>query len=318
LTKDKWSHDELNELQQAWESGIGWLEISKSLGRTPDSCRMKYRQTFGETGKSGKMKDPTYIAEHSPVIGLFDVETLPIEAYCWGLWDVNVSLEQVISGTGLLSWAGKFLNEPTVYSDILTPKEAKAKDDKRITESCWEWLSKCDIVVGHNLVDFDSRVIATYFLKHNLPPLKYIQVDTLKIAKHNFRFDSNKMQFINHYLGLREKIENEGFPLWKKCRAGDPVALKNMNTYNIGDIQALEDLFYRVRPYIRNIQVANYIEFDGIMCPVCGSKDVVEEGNYYTPAGRWTAYRCKACKCLSRGKTNLLVKGRGKKLLINS
>jgi hypothetical protein len=318
MTKDKWSHDELNELQHEWENGIGWLEISKSFGRTPDSCRMAYRQHFGETGKSGKMKDPTYIAENAPRIGLIDLETLPIEAFCWGLWDVNVGLEQIKSPTGLLSWAGKMLNAPEVQSDILTPKEAKVRDEKRVALSLYDFLKNCDIVVGQNLIDFDARVARTFFLKYDLPPLKYIMVDTLKICRRELRLDSNKLQFINHYFGLREKIENEGFPLWKACMDGDADALKRMRQYNIGDIAALEDLFYKVRPYIRNIQVANYVEFDGIMCPVCGSKGVVEEGNYYTPAGRWTAYRCKACKCLSRGKTNLLVKGRGKSLLINS
>jgi rRNA maturation protein Nop10 len=91
-----------------------------------------------------------------------------------------------------------------------------------------------------------------------------------------------------------------------------------MQEYNEADVLALEDLFYRLRPYIRNVQISNYSDEGGQMCPVCGSDDIAEEGNYYTPAGRWTAYRCKACKCLSRGKENLLPKSKRKSLLINS
>lgn len=316
--KDKWTHDELNELQAMFDNGLGWYDIAKVLGRTSDSVRMKWRGLNGETGRSGKLKDPVYIAENTPRIGLFDVETLPLTGFAWQLWDVNFSPEQVISGTGLLGWAGKFLNDSIVFSDILTPKEAKVKDDERIAKSCWEFVSKCDILVGHNLIDFDFRVINTYFLKHNLPPLKPILVDTLKIAKRNFRFDSNKMQWINKYLGIKQKIETEGFPLWRKCSEGEQEALITMQEYNEGDVLALEDLYYKLRPYIRNINVSLYNEGDISQCPVCGSENVKEEGTYYTPAGRWFSYRCQSCKCLSRGKDNSLPKGKRKKLLINS
>jgi hypothetical protein len=316
--KDKWSHDELNELQQAWENGIGWLDISKALGRTPDSCRMKYRQTFGETGKSGKMKDPKYISASTPRVGLLDLETLPLEGYAWQMWDVSFGIEQVISGTGLLSWAGKIMNEKTVYSDILTPKEAKAKDDKRITQSLWEFLQSCQVVIGHNLIDFDSKVAATFFLKHGLPPLKYVQIDTLKIARQHFKFDSNKMGFLNRQLGIKEKIANEGFPLWRACREGDADALNRMNEYNIGDIQALEDLYYILRPYIKHMNVALYSEALTMVCPVCGSTDLHSDGFYYTPAGKYESMRCGACMCVSRKKDNLLDKHKRKSLLVNS
>jgi len=313
-----WTDDELNDMINYVKHGWGWLRIALKTGRTADSVRMKYRQSVGETGKSGKMRNPEYIAEHKPVIGLFDVETLPLEGYAWQLWDVSFSPEQVKSGTGLLGWAGKFLNSSDIYSDILTPKEALIRDDKRIAESCHEFMKQCDILVGHNLIDFDFRVANTYFLKYNLPPLKPILVDTLKIAKRNFRFDSNKMAWINKYLGIKQKIENEGFPLWRRCSEGEQEALRTMQEYNEGDVLALEDLYYKLRPYIRNINVALYSETDGNMCPTCGSLDIVNEGWYYTPAGQWISYRCPSCQCLSRGKDNKLPKYKRKQLLINS
>jgi hypothetical protein len=318
MTKDKWTHDELNELQAMFDNGLGWYDIAKVLGRTSDSVRMKWRSINGETGKSGKLSNPEYIAQNAPVIGLFDVETLPMSVYEWSLFDEHNGIEQVINGSSLLSWSGKFLNDSVTYSDILTPKEAKSRNDKRVTLSCYEFLKKCDMVCGHNVVDFDSRVAATHFLRHGLPPIKYIQIDTLKIARKEFRFDSNKLQFLNRTLGLREKIENEGFPLWRKCAEGDADALKRMNEYNIGDIAALEDLFYKFRPYIKNIQMALYSETDGTMCPTCGSLDLKVEGSYKTPAGNWDSYRCQSCTSLSRGKDNKLPKYKRKKLLVNS
>lgn len=319
MTKQEWSEDEVVSLATYRKRGLGWLEISKKLGRTQEAVRMHWRNHVGETNKSGKLKDPEYIAQNMPVIGLFDLETLPLEGFAWRMWDVNFSAEQVISGTGLLSWAGKFLNEPEMYSDILTPKEAKVKDDKRITQSCWEFLNKCHVVCGHNVIDFDSRVARTFFLKYDLPPIKYVQIDTLKIARRNLRMDSNKMAFINKYLGIRQKIETEGFPLWRDCRAGDVEALGRMKEYNEGDVLALEELYYKLRPYFPHVfNLALYSEIDAEMCPVCGSVKLESNGHYFTPAGKYESVRCTNCKCVSRRKANLLDKDKRKKLLINS
>ena len=319
MTRHEWTDDELVTLTTYVKHGMGWLEISKRMNITPDQARMKWRNTYGEMGTSGKMTDPKYIEQNTPKIGLFDLETLPLEGFAWRMWDVNFSADQVISGTGLLSWAGKFLNESEMYSDILTPKEAKVKDDKRITKSCWEFLDKCDIVCGHNLTDFDSRVARTFFLKYDLPPIKYVQIDTLKIAKHNLKMDSNKMAFINKYLGIRQKIETEGFPLWRDCRAGDVDALRRMREYNEGDVLALEELYYKLRPYFPHVfNLALYSEIDKEMCPVCGNTKLESNGYYFTPAGKYESVRCSECKCVSRRKENLLGKDKRKRLLINS
>ena len=299
--------------------GFAWLDISQRLGRTPDSVRMRWRNTRGETKTSGKMRDPEYIASNMPRVGLFDTETLPLEGFAWRAWDVSFSPDQIISGTSLLSWAGKFLNESDMYSDILTSKEALVKDDERIAKSCWEFLAQCDVVVGHNLIDFDTKVANTAFIKHGLPPIKYIQVDTLKIARKFFKFDMNKMGVLNRQLGLSEKMENEGFPLWRACREGDQDALDKMIAYNKQDVLALEDLFYKLRPYApHQFNVALFNETEKQLCPVCGSDKLEVIGDYYTPAGKWDSLRCQNCTAVSRGKENKLSKDKKKALLVNS
>jgi hypothetical protein len=253
-----------------------------------------------------------------PRVAVCDIETLPIISYNWGIWDQNIGLDQIISDGCMLGWAGKFLNEPEIYSDILTNREAKNRDTLRITKSIWEFLSKADVVIGHNYSQYDVKYINTEFLRHELPPLKYTIVDTLVVAKQNFRFSSNKMKFLNDQLGIRNKIDNNGFNLWKLCDQGNEEALKEMLEYNIGDIGATEELFYKVRPYVRNFNVALYNTLETEQCPVCGSTNLKEEGFYYTNAGKWESIRCQDCKCVSRRKTNLLSKEKKKSLLINS
>jgi DNA polymerase III epsilon subunit-like protein len=254
----------------------------------------------------------------SPRVAVCDIETLPIIMMGWSLWDQNISLDQIVADGCILSWAGKMLNESEMYSDILTSKEAKARDTSRITKSIWDFLSGAQVVIGHNFSQFDVKYINTEFLKHGLPPLKFNIVDTLMVAKQNFRFSSNKMKFLNDQLNIRNKEENSGFPLWRGCSDGDEESLKTMIHYNIQDIGATEELFYKVRPYVRNFNVALYNELDAEQCPVCGSTNLKNEGEYFTSAGKWQSVRCQDCKCISRRKTNLLSKEKKKSLLVNS
>lgn len=267
-----------------------------------------------------KGNNQTIIQEvyNGPRVAVIDIETLPIISYNWGIWDQNISIEQIIADGCMLGWAGKFLNEPEISSDILTSKEAKSRDTFRITKSIWDFLSKADVVIGHNFLGFDAKYINTEFLRHSLPPLKYTIVDTFLVAKQNFKFSSNKMKFLNEQLGIRNKIDNDGFPLWKACDQGDEDALKTMLDYNIGDIGATEELFYKIRPYVRNFNVALYNEIEELQCPVCGSTNLNVEGMYYTSAGKWESVRCGDCKCISRKKQNLLSKEKKKSLLVNS
>ena len=308
-----------------WELGENWDSLAEkhdySNGEKLRWAFKAERIRRGIIGKNPQEEKKLSIVRKvsdKPRVAVLDIETLPMVCFTWGMYDQNIGTEQVLADTCMLSWAGKFLNESEVYSDILTPKEAIGRNAKRILQSCWDFLSQCDVLIGHNFCGFDNKTINTGFLKYGLPPLKFIIVDTYLVAKQNFRFSSNKMKYINDQLEIRNKIDNDGFPLWRKCHLGDPVALKQMLEYNVGDVPATEELYYKVRPYVRNFNVALYNEIMEYQCPVCGSQDLSTEGHYYTPAGKWESVRCNECKCIARKKTNLLIKGKNKKLLINS
>jgi len=319
--RKRWTKKEGNTLKKhVKELGYAWLEISKLMDKTPDQVRMWWRCNVGETyahNSLDKVK-PEVIAKNMPIVGIFDVETLPMVVYSWGVWNQNIYGEQVIKTTALLSWAGKFLNHPDMYSDILTVKEIPSRDTKRIAKSCWKFLDKCDVVVGHNMMDFDKKMANTFFLLNDLPPVHYKVVDTLKLARSNFKFFSNKMKELNKILDITTKMDNDGFPLWRRCDEGDKDALAVMLDYNVGDIYALEDLYYILRPYMRYFNASLYNTIEERQCRVCGSTSLTEsKKRYKTPAGSWKMYRCDNCTALSRGKENLLSKAK-KKTLMNA
>jgi hypothetical protein len=306
---------------ERWKKSDGhsgfWGELAAKWGYlTSEAIRQDFKY---ERKKRGIKKEENVVIEEpkeSPRIGVLDIETLPMEVYTFGLFDQNIGIEQIISDMCILSWAGKFLNDSEIYSDILTSKEAPKKDDKRITQSAHEFISKCDIVIGHNFVNFDGKILNGQFLLHGLLPLRYITVDTLMVAKNNFRFSSNKLKFINDKLGIRNKQDNDGFPLWKACHQGKQEFLNKMLSYNLDDVVATEDLFYKIRPYVKNFNVALYNEIDEYQCPVCGSKNLKVDGYKYLSSGKYESVRCLDCGNLSRKKTNLLSTRKRKSILI--
>jgi len=56
---------------------------------------------------------------------IIDIETAPIMAFVWGIWQQNVGIQMIKSDWFCLTWAAKWLFEDKVYSGKLTPKEAK-------------------------------------------------------------------------------------------------------------------------------------------------------------------------------------------------
>lgn len=318
----KWSQEDINSIVNMKSEGLSWVDVARKIGGNPESVRSAFRRAVGSkyTAYADKLPPkPTQL----PVIAILDIETLPMIRYSWSLYDDYASPDQIIVDSCMLSWAGRYINMPEIHSDVLTSSETriqdKKRDTKRITESLWKFLREVDAVVGHNYAGFDLLRINTEFLHHGLPPLKYTVIDTYQLARRHFKFASNKMKFINEALGIRNKVGNDGFSLWERCSEGDSTALQTMLDYNKGDIGATEELFYKLRPYIKNFNVGIYNESLEYQCPVCGSEDLsYDERPWPTPAGLWESARCNSCGCLFRLKYNLLDKNKKRVLGVNS
>jgi hypothetical protein len=116
------------------------------------------------------------------------------------------------------------------------------------------------------------------------------------------------MAYINDVLGIRNKVSNEGFALWAKCSDGDKEALDTMLYYNIGDIYANEELYYRFRPWMdRHPNLSLYNTVNTKQCPNCGCENLTSEGLYPpTAKSRYESVRCDNCGALSRLNVNMI------------
>jgi DNA polymerase III epsilon subunit-like protein len=292
-----------------------WNELAQKFSYdSGETLRLKFKR---EKEKRGLKKHQLKLKKSSaPKIIVFDIETSPMKVYSFGLWEQNISPGQIINDSFMLSWSAKYLGDSHVYSDVVTPIEAVASSDKRIVEALWNILDSADYVVGHNVKEFDLKKLNTRFVYHKMMPLSHSKViDTLQIARSNFAFPSNSLKYINSYLGIKEKVKNEGFELWRKCCEGNIEALKTMREYNDGDVLANEELFYRFLPYFKNLNYNLYLELEDDVCPNCGELTLNDNGFYYTNSGKYHSYRCSECGSISRSKKNLLSKGVKKSLL---
>lgn len=255
-----------------------------------------------------------------PKILILDIETAPLRAWVFQkqIWKANISNEMVISEWFMLSWSAKWLHDDHVMSDVLTGKEAKVEDDKRIVKSLWKLIDEADITIAHNGIHFDTPNINTRFLLNGLPPTRpYKQIDTLYIAKKQFGFTHNSLNALAELFHLGGKIDTS-FELWSKCVDGSDEALKEMETYNIQDVKLLEDVYLALRPWIRSHpNVGIYMEEDKHVCSNCGHTELTPYGYNYTQTGKYPVHKCNKCGALSQ-ETRSVISTDKKKYLLKS
>lgn len=237
-----------------------------------------------------------------PKVLLFDTETAPILAYVWDVWKQNISPVQIVHNWFLISWSAKWLNAPEMMSAVLTPKEAINQDDSRIVRLLWNLFDEADIIIAHNADGFDVPKMNTRFLVHQMgTPSPYEVIDTLKVARKKFDFTHNKLNFLAEELGIpHQKLETE-FALWKRCLAGDKKSLSYMQEYNDMDVVVLEEVYHRLRPFIKPHPNFNlYTDTHG--CSTCGNdiKNLIKKGKYATTVNKYDSYFCENCGSYSR------------------
>jgi DNA polymerase elongation subunit (family B) len=155
---------------------------------------------------------------------LYDIETSLQTVTVFGLGNNDwIHPDSIVTERHLISISWKWLANPKVYSVSLLddPKRFKRDhhDDRHVVTVFHRVLSEADVIVGHNSDRFDLPYLKTRMLYHGLAPLPPITaLDTYKIAKSVFAFNSNKLDYIGKYLKVGKKISTTP-GLWKKVCA---------------------------------------------------------------------------------------------------
>lgn len=150
----------------------------------------------------------------------------------------------------IISWAASYVGSDTVWSDCVTKKEALKWSDARILPRLLELMQSADILAGHNYDRFDHKHINARLLLNGLEPVTDKKtLDTLKIARSKFSFESNKLDFISQRLGFRPKDDIRNSDWLKVVTTGDEKTLKKILKYNKGDVRNGKSVLERLMKY---------------------------------------------------------------------
>jgi uncharacterized protein YprB with RNaseH-like and TPR domain len=233
-----------------------------------------------------------------PKILFLDIETAPISGLTWGMFDQNVI--HVIDPTFILCYAFKWLDKSKVHTKALCdyPGYSKnKKNDKALVSDLWSVLDEADVVVAHNGDAFDIKKTNARFIVHGLnPPTPYKTVDTLKIARRHFKFDSNKLDNIGRYLDVGRKMPHTGKDLWLGCMAGDAKSWRIMRRYNAQDVHLLERVYHKVKAWSPSHPVLTaYSPREAVACPTCLSETVQRRGWNVAKFRKTPRWQCQSC-----------------------
>ena len=247
---------------------------------------------------------------------VFDIETSPIKAYVWRAWKQNVYMDQIIDDWFMLTWSAKWLNHPEMLSEAITPKEAKNHDDKRIVKKLWKLFNEADILIAHHGRKFDIPKSKQRFVLNGLKPNSPYQIiDTKELAKREFDFTHNKLDYIAQIFGMKRKKPTD-FQLWVDCMKGDKKALDYMLKYNEEDVLILEEVYLGLRGWMKSHpNLGLYTLDEESMCPTCGDKKLKWIGEYYTQLNRYDSYQCGSCGSINKSKQSNLTTNKKKYLL---
>ncbi len=235
----------------------------------------------------------------------YDLETAPLLAHIWRPSDDYVTSDRLLHDSWIICWSAKWAHETKkVHVGMVTPQEAIDQDDSRIVGELSDLLREADIIVAHNGDRFDLPMFNGRLLMLGLEPLGPVQtIDTLKLARSNFRLAYNKLDYLAEQLGLGNKLKT-GFDLWRDCYHGDQKALNKMSKYNVRDVILLEQVFNKLKPYVKGLKRLVEPDYDQQeACPFCGSSNVTRRGFARTQSATYQQYQCGDCRRYSRSRT---------------
>jgi DNA polymerase elongation subunit (family B) len=226
-----------------------------------------------------------------------DIETAPNLGFFWGLWDQNIGISQLVKPGFTLCWSAKWEGEAEVMFS-----SAIRDGHKKMLKRIHKLLSEADAVCHYNGKRFDIPTLNKEFLLLGMPPPPpYHQVDLLHVARRQFKFASNKLDFVAQQLGLGGKTHHKGFALWLGCMNGCKKSWAVMERYNKQDVKLLARLYKKLLPWITQHPNRGLYSDDSLCCPKCSSTAFQVRGYRYTQAGQYTRYQCTGCWGWFRG-----------------
>lgn len=246
-----------------------------------------------------------------PKLLFLDIETAPILMTSWSMRSPEASAVWVERDTFILMFSYKWADQKTVKTVCLPdfPRYKRDRyDDKALCGVLHRLMDTADIICAHNGDAFDIKKINSRLITNGFKPQSpFKTIDTLKIARRAFKFDSNKLDNIGRYLQEGRKIPNTGAALWRGCVSGDQRSWRTMRRYGKQDTELLAHVYERIKAWAPNHPDMNLYRAyrdrpPGISCPTCESTNTHRRGVYVKLKMRRHRHQCQKCGSWFAGK----------------
>lgn len=226
-----------------------------------------------------------------PKILFWDIETTPNIVTAFDL-DVKhgIHFQNIIQERTIICISWKWLGKNTIRTVSIDPKNPTK--DKKLLEEIRATLEEADGIVAHYGDGFDSKFVNARLIFNNLKPLpNIIQIDTWKLARSKFLFNSNKLDYLAQFLGIGTKIRTN-YALWRRCMDGDKKALAEMVRYNKHDVRLLEKVYLKLAPFVQQ-KLKSFLSDK--KCSSCGKNNLIQRGKQRRKSGWVKRAVCNNC-----------------------
>ena len=252
----------------------------------------------------GVIKEPEspdgYFESNAKIL-ILDLETLPNNGFFFDVFsDRGIPLQFVRKHKSICTIAYKWLGDAKANVLVMDAPY----NDKSILAAFLPIYEQAHYVVAHYGDGFDIPFMDGRLFANGMPQLpKKRSLDTYKAAKKRFgrTLNSNKLDHLATLLEVGNKNKTDSM-LWVNCAEGDKEALKEMALYNVQDVDLLEKVFIKLRPYFTDKMNMNlFIDDITKRCKSCGSENLTHIGYELTSATMRDQYRCE-CGAISSFK----------------
>lgn len=192
-----------------------------------------------------------------------------------------------------LMFGYKWSDEKKAHVITIDRKSLKEFDDSKLLRTASKLLEQADLLVGHFASVFDRRFIQGRLLINGLPPIPQTKLrDTCLIARSVANYSSNRLKHLAKVLQLgHQKLENDWPTAWFRMVQGDMKVLGEIAEYCKGDVLAVEDLYYKLRPFDN---AHPRIIADRTKCGACGG-EVQYRGTCFVGQLKYRRFQCTEC-----------------------
>lgn len=169
-------------------------------------------------------------------VGIFDIETTGLKC----------------SYSHMLCWCIKEQGTDIIHEDLLTRKEVRDKNDKRIIKSAVKEIKKYDRIIGWFSSRFDLPYVRGRAIYHNIefPTYKELyQTDLYYIARSKLAMHSNRLGAVCQFFGIEAKNHPMTPELWAKAGAGNKEALNTVLEHCREDVVSTDSCYEMLNKY---------------------------------------------------------------------